>query len=306
MVREIKRVLENYESHKTNLDKSKASNIAQMKAEWSTDRINREMPKVERRYLEQENTLKASSFAAIEHILANVDKHVAYMIQDINYESIEEIEALRGLAISDYEASVLLGRYNGDAWSTRKLVEILNEGKDDLHKYQYTAPEAFFAATNDIKRDCAFVLNNYNPETATTGQRAADIKIQLILSKFDDYIDRFSCSYISEPDFDRPAPLTALESRMVRTFFEGCDGTYDKRERAAELAEQGKGDLISRSEYASYLPGGWNTIPAELSLEGQKLLFGIEHPEKYNDLAGTDTRTDTKTDTMDLSGYVTM
>jgi hypothetical protein len=108
----------------------------------------------------------------------------------------------------------------------------------------------------------------------------ANIQIALIEKNFGDYADKLTTSYISEPDFDRPAPLTTVEARMVESLFDGYEAGYEMRERAAELAEQGKGNLVSRSEYAKYLPGGWDLTP-ELSPMGEMLLNGSIQPEQY-------------------------
>jgi hypothetical protein len=158
---------------------------------------------------------------------------------------------------------------------------MLNVSRDDLHKIQFTKPEELLQAVAEIKRDAAFIINNYalNGET-TPGQDKANIQIALIEKNFGNYADKLTTSYISEPDFDRPAPLTTVEERTVEKLFAGCESSYSKRERASELVEQGKGDLISRSEYVKYLPGGWNAA-LELSPMGEMLLNGSIQPDQY-------------------------
>jgi hypothetical protein len=285
MIKQIANILQTYKTSKGKLDQDWREKEATMKAEFSAERIARVRPEMLQRHTESENTLKVATLAAIEKELSKVEKHVAFMVQNIHPDTLAEITALQGVGLSEYETNLLLQKYTGDYWATAKLVDMLNATRSDLNKIQFTRPEELLQVAAELKRDCAFILNNYTEGgAATPGQDAANIKIALIEKNFGDYADRLTTDYISEPDFDRPAPLTSIEAKTVESFFADCESGMDKRERAAELADQGKGELISRSEYAHYLPKSWEYVP-ELSPVGKMLLTGSIDPEQYAGLA---------------------
>lgn len=301
MIKQIQNILETYKNQKGALDREKTTTLARWKEDLSEKKIAEHRPELERNYLEKENTLKAATLAAIEKELSKAERWVAFMVQDIHPETLAEINALQGMGVTEYETNLLLEKYTGDYWASAKLIDMLNANRSDLNKISYTRPEELLQAVSEIKRDCAFILNNYMEDgEVTPGQNAAVVSMALIEKNFMGYVDRFTTSYISEPDFDRPAPLTTSEKKAIDVMYSGCESSLEKRERTAELADQGKGELISRSEYARYLSKSWE-CKAELSPAGKMLLTGSIEPEQYAGFMAV-YPTYKPGDVMDLSG----
>lgn len=279
MIKQIQDILANYMTAKGKHDREKAAIIDRWEKDFSASKIAEIRPEYEQNQLKAENELRESALALVEKELSKVDRWVAYMLDHISRESLSEIKTLEGVNLTPYQTQVLLQKYTGDFYATAAFCEMINRNRTETDRLTYTHPETFLQTAAQVKADAAFILANY-AETAekNIGQAAADIKIQLINNSWGKYIDAFCCEFFNEPDFDRPAPLTAAEKRTVDNIFSGCKDAYDKSMAAQNAAEKGYTEIILRSEYAKYLKG--YTEDVKLSEDGKRLLYGADIPEQ--------------------------
>lgn len=270
MVKQIYDTLTDYMNEKAKLDQKKADTLARWKRDLSAAKIMEIQPEFEAGHLAEENKLREKSLALIEKELSKVDKWVNYLLNSINLKNLEEIKALEGIRLTAYQEGILRNRYAGGYYATAALCEMLNRDKPEAYRLEYLNPEAFLDNAEVVLSEAIFVLANY---AADAGQAAAQIKIQLIMSRFMDHIDEFTDeNYFSEPDFDKIPPLTDTEKRMLENEFIGCASSYDRVGKADELTKRGLADLIQRSEYAKFLKDYHEELA--VSPAGKRLLYG--------------------------------
>lgn len=274
MIKQIIDVLEEYKNAKTALDKEKADTMARWKRDFTPSKIQEVLLDYEKAHLLAENTIRETALAKIEKELSKVDQWAAAMLDDLNPDLLAEVKALDGLMLSNYQIQTLQQRFAGNYWASAAFAELVNRNRSEVDRLTVTSPETFLQVADRLKSDCIFILQNYGEGAGTEGTNVAGVKIQLLEKNFEKYFDAFTCEYISEPDFDRPAPLTAAEKRTIDALFADCTGAYTALLRAEELAGEGYAGLIKRSEYAKHLRD--YEEPIQLSEAGKRALYGAD------------------------------
>lgn len=280
MVTQIMEMLEKYKTMKAVIDQRHTAVLQDLRRKSSVEYFEELRPEREQEFLKEENDIKEATLKSIETELSKVSRRVEYMLQDVRPESLAQIEALKGVELSHYEETVLLNKYRGDYWATLTLTEKINAGRSDMDKISFVHPEELLGVVADMKRDIAFIVSNYAFDMTDSGASTAAIEIQLIENGFSEYFDRLTTSYISEYEFDLPTPLTDYERNEINRIFADCSFEHEKKEKAAEAAESGKGELVSRSEFAKFLPSGYIPV-VELSEEAKQLIGGTFTPGQY-------------------------
>ena len=280
MVKQIMEMLEKYKMMKMAIDQKHAAILQDLRRKSSVEYFEELRPEREQEFLKEENGIKAATLQSIETELAKVSRRVEYMLQNVNPVSLAQIESLKGVDLSPYEETVLLNKYRGDYWATLALTEKINANRSEMDKISFVHPEELLGVVADMRRDIGFIVANYAFDMTDTGASTAAIEIQLIENKFSEYFDRLSTSYLSEYELDLPVPLTDYEKNEIDRIFEGCEFSHEKREKAAEAVADGKGELVSRSEYAKFLPEGYIPVVA-LSEEAKQLIGGTFTPGQY-------------------------
>lgn len=265
---------------KAALDQERTATLKELRRKSSVEYFEELRPEREQEFLEKENGIKAAALQSIETELAKVSRRVEYMLQNVNPVSLAQIEALKGVGLSPYEETVLLNKYHGDYWATLALTEKINAERSDMEKISFVHPEELLEVVADMRRDIGFIISNYAFDMTDSGASTAAIEIQIIENKFSKYFDWLSTSYLSEYELDLPVPLTDYEKNEIERIFKGCNFSHEKRERAAEAVADGRGELVSRSEYAEFLPADYIPV-VKLSEQAKQLIGGTFTPGQY-------------------------
>ncbi len=286
MIKQIVNIIQKYKTGKAELDQRRYDRLKEEQKMYSPEHFhNKARPKIEREFAEETAKLREATLQAAENILLSVDRHVANILTHVNKEALAEIEGLKSLNLSPYEAQLFFDKYKGDYWSENAFInafgDILSANCPKEAPLTFIHAEEFAAVANEIRADVAYIISNYQLYPTDDKETAAVVQIALIEQKFDSYVDRLSTDYISEPMFDMPVPLSDYERNEVEKIFSGCQWEHEKREKARRAVAEGKGELVSRSEkYSEYLPGDYSPI-VELSEAGKRLANGEISPSQY-------------------------
>ncbi len=291
MVKQIVNIIQNYKGKKAELDQQRHETLAENEKKYNGSHYfhTEFKPVIERNYSRDVASLKEATIQAVENILIGVDRHIAHLLTHIDREALAEIEGLKGLNLSPYEAQLFFDKYRGSYWGANAFINafgnILNANRPQEDQLTFIHAEELAAVANELRADIAFIVANYQFYPADDMETAAVVQIALIETKFDSYIDRLSTDYINEYMFDAPIPLSDHEKNEVEKIFADCKFDCEKRDRARRAAAEGKGELISRSEeYKDYLPGDYSPI-VELSEAGKRLANGEINHLQYAGLA---------------------
>lgn len=291
MVKQIVNIIQNYKEGKAKLDQKRHDDLQEQEKNYNGSHyFHTEIkPAIERNYSHDVATLKAAALQAVENILVNVDRHLSSILTNINREALAEVEGLKGLNLSPYEAQLFFDKYKGNYWAENAFIkafgDALNANRPQEDQLTFTHAEELAAVANELRADVAYIIDNYQLYPADDMEIAAVVQVALIEQKFDSYIDRLSTDYIIEPMFDAPVPLNDYEKNEVEKIFSGCKLELEKRNRARRAVAEGKGELVSRSdEYRDYLPGDYEPI-LELSEAGKRLANGEINSSQYAGLA---------------------
>ncbi len=284
MVKQIVNIIQNYKEKKAELDQQRHETLAENEKKYNGSHYfhTEFKPVIERNYSRDVASLKKATIQAAENILIGVERHIAHLLTHINPEVLAEVEGLKRLNLSPYEAQIFFDKYKGDYWAENAFINaygnILNADRPQEDQLTFIHAEELAAVANELRADIAYIISNYQFYPADDMETAAVVKIALIEGKFDSYIDRLSTDYIIEPMFDTPVPLSDHEKNEIEKIFSDCEFEHEKRERARRAVAEGQGELISRSEvYNDYLPSDYDPI-VELSEAGKRLANGeIDH-----------------------------
>lgn len=290
MVKQIANIIQNYKSKKAELDQKRHEELQEAEKMFSAEHFHDKIrPGIDQNFSRESAALKAATLQAVENILINVDRHLARVLTDVNREALAEVEGLKGLNLSSYEAQLFFDKYKGNYWAENAFIKAfgdeLNANRPKEDQLTFIHAEELAAAANELRADVAYIIDNYQFYPVDDMETAAVVQIALIEQNFDSYIDRLSTDYIIEPMFDAPVPLNESENAEVERIFKGCQWDHEKRDRARHAVEEGKGELISRSdEYKDYLPGYYSPI-MELSEAGKRLANGEINSKQYSGFA---------------------
>lgn len=298
MVRQIANIIQNYKESKAELDQKRHETLAENEKMYNGSHyFHTEIkPAIERNYSRDVANMKKAAIQAVENILLGVDRHLANILTNMNREALVEIEGLKGLNLSPYEAQLFFDKYKGDYWAENAFINafgnILNADRPQEDQLTFIHAEELAAVARELRADVAYIIDNYKFYPEDDMETAAVVQIALIETKFDSYIDRLSADYIIEPMFDAPVPLSDHEKNEVEKMFSGCTLDIEKRNRARQAVDEGKGELVSRSEeYRDYLPGYYEPI-VELSEAGNRLANGEISASQYAGLSPVYTQGD--------------
>lgn len=286
MIKQIETIIQSYKTDKAKLDQWRHDELQEAQKMYSKEHFhNKTRPKIERRFSEETIILKSATLQAVENILLSVDRHIANILTNVNREALAEVEGLKGLELSHYEAQLFFDKYKGDYWAENAFInafgDILSENCPQESPLHFVHAEELAAVANEIRADVAYIISNYQLYPTDDQETAAVVQIALIEQKFDSYIDRLSTDYIIEPMFDMPAPLSDYEKNEIEKIFSGSQWDHEKREKARRAVAEGKGELLSRSEkYSQFLPGDYSPI-VELSEAGKRLVNEEISPSQY-------------------------
>lgn len=291
MVKQIVNIIQNYKEGKAKLDQKRHDDLQEQEKNYNGSHyFHTEIkPAIERNYSHDVANLKKATIQAIENILVNVDRHLSSILTNVNREALAEVEGLKGLNLSPYEAQLFFDKYKGNYWAENAFIkafgDALNANRPQEDQLTFTHAEELAAAANELRADVAYIIDNYQLYPVDDMETAAVVQVALIEQKFDSYIDRLSTDYIIEPMFDNPVPLNDSENAEVERIFKGCQWDHERRDRARHAVAEGKGELVSRSdEYKDYLPGDYEPI-LELSEAGKRLANGEINSSQYAGLA---------------------
>lgn len=290
MVKQIANIIQNYKANKAELDQKRHDDLQEQEKLWREDHFRNEIkPAIEQNFLRDTATLKAAALQAVENILINVDRHLSSILTNVNREALAEVEGLKGLNLSPYEAQLFFDKYKGNYWTENAFIKAfgdeLNANRPQEDQLTFIHAEELTAAANELRADVAYIIDNYQLYPADDMETAAVVQIALIEQKFDSYIDRLSTDYIIEPMFDGPVPLNDGENAEVERIFKDCKWDHERRDRARHAVAEGKGELVSRSDkYKDYLPCDYSPI-MELSEAGRRLANGEINSKQYSGLA---------------------
>lgn len=290
MVKQIVNIIQDYKKNKAELDQRRHDGLQDAEKMYSAEHFHNEIkPRIEQNFLKEAVTLKEATLQAVENILVSVDRHLANILTNVSREALAEVEGLKGLNLSPYEAQLFFDKYKGDYWAGNAFIkafgDMLNTNRPQEDQLTFTHAEELAAVANELRADVAYIIDNYQLYPADDMETAATVQIALIEQKFDSYIDRLTTNYIIEPMFDDPVPLSDYEKNEIEKIFSGCQWEHEKRDRARRAVAEGKGELVSRSdEYRDYLPGDYESI-LELSEAGKRLANGEFNSSQYAGLA---------------------
>lgn len=298
MVKQIVNIIQNYKEKKAELDQQRHETLEENEKKYNGSHYfhTEFKPVIEQNYSRDVANLKKATIQAVENILVNVDRHLSSILTNVNREALAEIEGLKGLNLSPYEAQLFFDKYKGNYWSENAFINafgnILNTDRPQEDPLTFIHAEELAAVAKELRADVAYIIDNYQVYPKDDMETAAVVQIALIEQKFDSYIDRLSTDYITEYMFDTPVPLNDYEKNEVEKIFSGCTLDIEKRNRARQAVDEGKGELVSRSEeYRDYLPGYYEPI-VELSEAGKRLANGEINASQYAGLAPVYTQGD--------------
>lgn len=259
-----------------------------------------ENEKIDAEYQAIIEPVRAEAKQEADKIIMLASSYIRQTVAYIDIQALAELNALRGLKLSEDEKEILKARYKSNYWALRMLCGEETHNRSDAAAVLQDAeaqkerprPDVYFKIFGEISEKVAWFINNYDGTASVASTNPDIVQSALFLSGgwLDNAEERLNYNPAYFTTFDPVTRNTAEETALLEKMFAGMSEIQiskeinkmymrDEIQDGAELF-----DILNRSPYKGALQAAveqWQYLKAETAQERKREEENRKWKEKY-------------------------
>lgn len=259
-----------------------------------------ENEKIDAEYQAIIEPIRAETKQAVDKIIMLASSYIRQTVANIDIQALAELNALKGLELSEDETKILKVRYKGNYWALRVLSGEETHNRSDAAAVLQDAetqkerprPDVYFQIFGEISEKAAWFIDNYDGTASVASTNPDIVQSALFLNGgwLDEAEERLNYNPTYFTTFDPVTRNTAEETALLEKMFAGMSEMQISKEinemyMRDEIRDGSElFDILNRSPYKGALQAAvekWQYLKAETAQERKQEEENRKWKEKY-------------------------
>lgn len=259
-----------------------------------------ENEKIDAEYQAIIEPIRTEAKQAVDKIIMLASSYIRQTVANIDIKALTELNALKGLELSEDETKILKVRYKGNYWALRMLsgeethnrLDAAAVLKDAETQKERPRPDVYFEIFGEISEKVAWFIDNYDGAASVASTNPDIVQSALFLNGgwLDEAEERLNYNPAYFTTFDPVTRNTAEETAQLEKLFAGMSETQISKKinemyMRDEIQDESElFDILNRSPYKGALQAAveqWQYLKAETAQERKREEENRKWSEKH-------------------------